>query len=139
MVIAMILLCLFFQQPTSILNSEKVESFKHSLRLLKNKASIPRPVTMRWLSWNHFHSGVCCVYLLLQFLVFYTEKETKKRVFFFFVGGVILDVAINSEHYRRPSEDLSQFLMEGPNIQLCIPFCLYMQLSFNSTMQMNIK
>ena len=56
----------------------------------------------------------------------FTPKRKQSNEFLFSVGGVVLVVAINSEQYRRPSEDLSLFLMVGLDIQLCIPFCLHM-------------
>ena len=37
----------------------------------------------------------------------FTPKRKQSIEFLFSVGGVVLVVAINSEHYRRPSEDLS--------------------------------
>ena len=37
----------------------------------------------------------------------FIPKRKQSNEFLFSVGGVVLVVAINSEHYQRPSEDLS--------------------------------
>ena len=37
----------------------------------------------------------------------FTPKRKQSNEFLLSVGRVVLVIAINSEHYRRPSEDLS--------------------------------